>query len=339
MNLYRQKLFIATIFFCGGAFAGALLVTYLYPPASTSEDSVSRQGGYAFINPLLSCDISENKQFENYQPITKKLEKYIREHTSNDGVQSISVYFRGLDTGHWSGVNENTKYSPASLLKVPLMIAYLKEADIKQGILEQKITYHQDADGNMVETFKPKYFIKDGETYTVAELLRYMIAYSDNNAAALLQNNVDHNSLIEVYSDLGIPVSDTLAEETITPKIYSYIFRVLYNATYLSRPMSQYALQLLSTTEFSQGIKAGVPATTPSAQKFGERTVLTENSATKNTTPSFKELHDCGIVYYPRNPYLICVMTKGNDFSKLSSVIGDISALVYQETESGVLKN
>jgi hypothetical protein len=46
--------------------------------------------------------------------------------------------------------------------------------------------------------------------------------------------------------------------------------------------------------------------------------------------PLFRELHDCGIVYLPDNPYLLCVMTKGNDFAKMEKIIEEISRLSYE---------
>jgi hypothetical protein len=40
------------------------------------------------------------------------------------------------------------------------------------------------------------------------------------------------------------------------------------------------------------------------------------------------ELHDCGIVYAPKN-YFLCVMTDGNDLAKLEKMIRDVSKTVY----------
>lgn len=335
----KKIVLISAVFFCLGCVVGTFATLFVRAMTRSSQPAYAvREGGYTFINPLLSCNFSEDKQFNAYEPIEDKLKSYVNKHMSSGDAQNISIYFRGLNSGHWSGVNENDLYSPASLLKVPLMIAYLKEADSNPEILDQKITYRQTIDQNSIETFKPKLFIADGKTYSINDLLKYMILYSDNNAASLLQKNVNEESLKEVYSDLGIPISQDDQDETISPKIYSYIFRILYNATYLSKPMSQYALELLTPADFPGGIKAGLPSYIPSAQKFGERTVLKENVDTGQTTLDFRELHDCGIVYYPKNPYLLCVMTKGDDFQKLSGIISNISSIVYNETESGVLK-
>jgi beta-lactamase class A len=333
----RKNVLLAIIFLCFGIASGILLQKY-YLPHTPSSDYIVREGGYNFINPLLSCDISEDKQFSQYKPIEDKFKTYINQSIKDGDAQDISVYFRGLNSGHWSGVNENETYSPASLLKVPIMIAYLREADDNPAILKQEITYHQTTDANAVETYKPQSFITDGNTYTVDQLIRYMIVDSDNNAANLLQNNIDPNNLLEVYSDIDIPISENLTDNTTSPKAYSYIFRILYNATYLSKPMSQYALELLSMSYFPEGLEAGLPPDIPSSNKFGERTVETENATTGVTTLDYRELHDCGIIYYPQNPYLLCVMTKGQDFTKLSKIISDISAMVYNEMASGVLK-
>jgi beta-lactamase class A len=333
-----KNILTGVVCICLGLIFGIFLQKYYLPHTTSDSNYIVREGGYNFINPLLSCDLSENKQFSQYKPIEDKFKTYINQSIKAGDAQDISVYFRGLNSGHWSGVNENDTYSPASLLKVPIMIAYLREADSDPSILKKEITYHQTVDGNAVENYKPQSYILDGQTYTVAELIRYMIVDSDNNAATLLQNNVDSNDLLEVYSDIGIPVSGSLTDENMSPKDYSYIFRLLYNATYLSKSMSQYALELLSESYFPEGLEAGLPANIPSSNKFGERTVETKNAVTGNTTVDYRELHDCGIIYYPQNPYLLCVMTKGQDFSKLAKIIADISAMVYNETASGVLK-
>lgn len=67
-----------------------------------------------------------------------------------------------------------------------------------------------------------------------------------------------------------------------------------------------------------------MPASVKVAHKFGER--LLEDST--------RQLHDCGIVYYPENPYLICIMTHGNVYENLEKTIQDISKMVYKEVDS-----
>ena len=60
------------------------------------------------------------------------------------------------------------------------------------------------------------------------------------------------------------------------------------------------------------------------AHKFGERD-LEDNT---------KQLHDCGVVYYPQNPYLICIMTHGQSYKSLERIIQHISGKVYKEVDS-----
>jgi hypothetical protein len=88
---------------------------------------------------------------------------------------------------------------------------------------------------------------------------------------------------------------------------------------------------LLSYTKFNKGIVAGVPDVKVS-HKFGEYSLLQDGKLVK------QELHDCGIVYYPKNHYLVCVMTKGNDFDVLSNVIEDVSRIVFEYVSSSKKK-
>ena len=70
-----------------------------------------------------------------------------------------------------------------------------------------------------------------------------------------------------------------------------------------------------------------MPSNIKISHKFGE-VVFTNDDSSKST-----ELHDCGIVYYPKHPYFLCIMTHGDNFDKLESTIKDISGAVYSEVQ------
>ena len=123
--------------------------------------------------------------------------------------------------------------------------------------------------------------------------------------------------------DLGIPVPDGLHEYRINVKKYASFFRILFNASYLTKEMSNKALGLLSKADFDEGLVAGVPPGVPTAQKFGE----------SKSPDNQKQFHDCGIIYYPNHPYLLCVMTKGNAYEKLAPAIRDISRSTFEEVD------
>ena len=95
--------------------------------------------------------------------------------------------------------------------------------------------------------------------------------------------------------------------------------------------MSEKALEFLSQTEFKKGIVGNIPSDVKVAHKFGERTYLSSTG-----TLVYKELHDCGIVYASNNPYVLCVMTRGNDFEKLEDLIQSISQTAYETLSSNI---
>jgi beta-lactamase class A len=109
----------------------------------------------------------------------------------------------------------------------------------------------------------------------------------------------------------------------VSPRAYASFFRRLYNATFLTRELSERALDILSKTDFADGLRAGVPADVVVAHKFGERGIYEDGRVVG------VELHDCGIVYAPAGPYLICVMTGGSDEKTLEAIICEISARVW----------
>ena len=53
--------------------------------------------------------------------------------------------------------------------------------------------------------------IQLGKRYKIRELLEYMISYSDNNATALLNNNLNPKVLQKLFADLNLEVPDSNA--------------------------------------------------------------------------------------------------------------------------------
>lgn len=281
--------------------------------------------GGKYTSPLLQCDIGAtigSKEFGAYeQLLTVKNKSYI----SNGKATEIAIYFRNLLDGAWFGINEKAKFTPASLLKVPVLIAVLKQAASDPGLLQQKLPYDQVFDPEK-PYFESKEHLEIGHEYTIDDLLSRMIKFSDNESMFLLRKRFDASLVDAVYRDLKlVPPDDTYFNDFMTIKDYASFFRILFNATYLSAPLSNKALELLASIEFTKGISADIPADIAVAHKFGERTYTDDNS---------KQLHDCGIVYYPGSPYLLCVMTKGTDFDTLASVIREISKTLFQEIQS-----
>ena len=283
---------------------------------------------HEFVDPLLICGISEDTESEKLSSLEKDISNELSK-IENENIVS-SVYFRELGTGLWLGVNEEETYSPASLLKVPLMITYLKLAETFPEILDQQHVYNIEEDANAVQNFKGLEQFQSGKSYSVRKLLELMIVQSDNNAKNVLDYLLYLNNqelAVEIYNDLGLELPKELNEGTqfMSVKMYSYFFRILYNASYLNDVDSNAALELMSHARFPHGIAASVPEDIKVSQKFGERKITYDDMREDEY-----ELHDCGIVYYPGNPYLLCVMTKGGDnFEELSALIKGVSQIAY----------
>ncbi|MCL4353926.1 class A beta-lactamase-related serine hydrolase [Patescibacteria group bacterium] len=314
------------VFLIAGLFLGQYLsistesipkLQSLYP----GSKEIRLNNGYKYTNPLLECETTQNSSEKEYKPSKNKVEEIINNKKALGEINDVAIYYRDLNNGPWFGINEKASFSPASLLKLPIMMAYFKKLESNPSFLDKKVTYEDFAASEM-EYFKPQVTLKPGTSYTLLELIESMIKYSDNNALSLLGENIDTSAVNNVMSDLGIEnVTESSPQDFMSVKSYATLFRVLYNASYLTRESSEKALQILSNVKFDKGIIQGLPKNIAVAHKFGERDL-------SNGT---RQLHDCGIVYYPNHPYLLCIMTRGQEYEKMSGVIGDISKEIYSD--------
>ncbi len=319
------------LLFMGIGFLGAVLLAKNegWAAVADTRGKIIRNGKYDMINPILLCEIGKYETaFPELLPIKNNLQKLVDELLQEKKIQNVSVYVRMLNSGRWVGINDTELFSPASLTKVVVMIAILKRSEAHPNFLKKQILYDGSFDYDQLETIQNSQPLLKGRSYSIEALLENMIIHSGNNALLLLREQLDRedpNFLTSVFNDLMIPpLKSPGSDYVLSSSEYSVAFRILYNATYLERNLSDLALNLLRRAEFKDGLMAGVPSNITVAHKFGERVIRDEG---------ITEFHDCGIVYYPDHPYFLCVMTQGRNFPELISAVKNISKLAYEKID------
>lgn len=252
------------------------------------------------------------------------VEKAIAEAKGTLRLARASVVYRDLESMRGFEIGGADQFHPASLLKLPLAIAWMRRAELDPAVLDRKLQYNNQT---MREDAGVPGALLSGETYTVRELLDRMIRWSRNDAKSVLLGEIGEDAVRKVYADLGIswPFSAPEADADISANDYSRMFRVLYDASIVHPAQAEELLGMLTKTEFKDALSAGVPAGTEVAHKWGRRVLKVAQGK------EIEQLHDCGIVYRASRPFLLCVMTGGRDMATLSQVIAKIAKLAWDD--------
>ncbi len=335
-NRFKRLVGFIVMFILGVCIGGAVLYVDLRLALKTSAPTPPSNNGevrqndskYKLTNPLLECDLGQELLTQgNSKPTKATLSSMINKAKSQGDVSFVSLYYRDLNNGPWIGFNEKEKFYPASLLKVPIMLSYYRRAMDDPSVLTQRVEFEGGNDDTSDQYYKPDVLLAASTTYSVEDLIEHSIIYSDNAATLALTQLAGTGTIQAVFDDLHVefPPSATTTSDFLTVKDYGMFFRVLFNASYLDPEMSEKALSLLTQATFNKGLTARLPRDIVVAHKFGEYTI---------DATSEKQLHDCGIVYVPKHPYMLCIMTRGDDFDRQAGVIADLSREVYDEVSS-----
>lgn len=298
---------------------------FLKPKASQEDNvvengkiEVKRLNGYKYIKPILF--VETEKESSELSSVKQSIESVLSEFKNKKVITSAAVYIRDYENNAWTVINPDEMYKPGSLLKIPELITFLKMNEKHPGILDKKYLFDKELKTDKKPVFTSK-SIQLGQSYTVRELLKYMIVHSDNNATYILNSIIDVDVFKKVFTDLGLNAPDWNASDfPVNVKDVSLFMRALYNASYLSIEDSEYATSLLTQSDFKLGVAASLPKNIQFSHKFGEAGDAVE-----------KQLHETALVYINNRTYLITIMTKGTSFDKLPEVIKQISAMVYRE--------
>ena len=266
-------------------------------------------------NILIDSDVAQNNLNStliiHYDGLKNQLLQEINKYNATD---DVGVFLQDIHTGTWLGINEREGFISASLLKIPIMMAVLKKVERGELSFTDKITLTESELNNQ---YGDLYKQGAGTQISVEDLLKAMILSSDNTAKNALVDQLSEAELDAVLNHVGITMTN---DGVVSPRDYMRMFKALYYSTFLSPALSEKALDLTTDAQEDNLISAGIPYEIQVAHKFG----IIEDK---------KQLHDCGIVYYPDNPYMLCIMTKDMEISDSRNLIQNISKDVYESID------
>lgn len=276
-----------------------------------------REDGSSLVRPLLF--VAGGEESTRFSGLKENLQATIRQWQQRQEVVEVSVYLKDLGDASWMGIEADKTYMPGSLIKVPILIAFLKMEEEHPGSLNRMLHFDKPKNYFPSQEFKGDSIVP-GKDYKISELLRYMIVESDNNATNLLSRSLDPAGFRKIFTDLQIPPDEINdVRYVISAREYSRFFRVLYNATYLRPDLSEYALDLLAEVKFKDGIARTLPAGIPAPRKFGERGI-----------DGVLDFSESAIIYKENTPYSLTIMTKGSSADKQAELVSELASIVFK---------
>lgn len=221
---------------------------------------------------------------------------------------------------------ENEKFISASLIKLPIMCSVYMKCFENKLSLNTMLTLQKH---NKVQGSGRLRYAKAGTAYSIRELVRLMIAESDNTAAKMLTEFIDIDDMNRTFTAMGLTSTNVSAksfnmtrrhgrdESYTTPRDIAFLLRSIYAGTFLSKELCEEMIQLLKLPKGNNRLRRYLPETFELAHKTG----LLRGAC-----------HDAGIVFTPRGDYLICVMTEKNrKYAAAKRFIAEIGKLAYEQ--------
>ncbi len=277
----------------------------------TGTSNLELRTVYPYLSPRVFLE-EPNDVLVNFVSLRTKL----REYQATVPVD-FGIYFEYLPSGVSIGVNDQERFVLASLLKVPLVMGIYKQYERGELTKDEILTIKEE---NLDPFFGTLWKKGAGTQLTVDELVKLTLIYSDNTAQRVLFSNSADATLEDVFDSLDIPKELDNQQPVVNAKNYSSILRSLYLSSYLSEDNSNEIMDILTQSQFNDKLVAGVPADIKVAHKIG---VHQGGESGKSTYT------DCGIVYVPKRPYILCMMIKANE-PEAQHHMKEVSRYVYE---------
>jgi beta-lactamase class A len=240
---------------------------------------------------------------------------------------TVSLFVRNLTTGAEASVNANRVMPAASLYKVPIMVETVRQIRLGRLSADQQMVVQRGhwVPGSGVLQGRV------GESLPIRELLRLLIAESDNIAAMMLLDVTGLNNVNQTMRGLGLQATRLIdyrvqgAYDNGGPYWTSAgdmgaLLDTIATGRLIDQDASDEALRLLGQKQASDLLGELLPWNVKVAHKWGE-------------IPGAR--HEAGLVFSPKFQYVVVIMTENVDPRGSPSYIRDLSKTIYDFFDQG----
>lgn len=269
-----------------GIVAAVLLLSLIFPGVSMRAEAAASS---------FSADLS------------KELKNYIKKSGG-----TVTLQYKDLTSGEVFQLNGKTSGRAASTIKLPLATYVMEQAAKGKINLNKKLqykSYHYFGGTGIIQKKKV------GTKFTIRQLVKYAMVYSDNIAFIMLKEYVGANNFYKYMKSLGgqyaYPANGLTVTSANDLMIYANKLYQFSNKSKYGQELVSYLKKTVYNTTIPRGIK-GVSI----AHKVG-------------MIPASLIYNDVAIVFDKR-PFVLAIMTRGLSNSKAEKVIADLAAMVYK---------
>lgn len=253
-------------------------------------------------------------------------------------LRAVAVATHDYEGGQSFGIESDRWFHAASVIKVAILLALLKNADDNALRLDDPLhvrnRFVSVADGSIFRVDRERdgdttCHQRIGRTMHLSELARAMIVRSSNLATNLLLDLLGVANIKRVLSEAAITgvrvvrgVEDEAAFQRgiineMTPAGARQLFQAVCDEKFLREDSRRLIREILLDQEFNSMIPAGLPNGVKVAHKTGEISTHT---------------HDAGIVYPPgRKPYVVAIFTASDpETDRRAKAVARIAAEIHQ---------
>ena len=266
-----------------------------------------------------SGDTTPHDDSQKSQEIQQAIESVIAPYKG-----SVSVVVSGVNGSDLEcAVDAEVPRTSASMIKLAILATLFDAADSRTLSLDETVT---TTSADMVGGTGSIQSMGAGSTFTLEELAGYMISDSDNTATNLLIDRLGMDAVNTEADKIGLDQTvlerkmmdeDAMAagqENYTSAEDVATVLRLVAEGRLINQQYSDMAKGYLLAQSDVDGLLDGVPEGVDVAHKTGTLTNVE---------------HDGGIVYADE-PYVIVVMTEGVPNDEATTLIGDVSAAVYE---------
>lgn len=282
---------------------------------AANHKSYQTRHQYPLLDPSVSNPDVHGKTV-NFDPLRQDVKNYLASLNL-----SHSFYFEYLPNGVNIRDGDDNISQAASLMKTPIVMDLYKLAEQGKINLENSSTV-VPVDIDQDSVYGNPTHLKVGDTLTLRQAAEITLKDSDNTTLNIIKDRI--TPLVDDTSDSfrSLDLSYTLGglasnqQLSISSRSYSSILKCLYYACFNNAQDATQMIQDLTGSSEPNRLAAGVGPGIKVAHKVGSGGTGAQS--------------DCGIVYVPGKPYMICLMffniTSGTD---VDPYFQHVSKLIY----------